>query len=79
VSAFVPLAYWEGEGDDAHIVRSQGLRVILHYHEGRPTMYVNRRSKRNLTEADEYEDDWMMRWNRAVLEQIRGSRPEQGA
>lgn len=71
-SAIVPLAYWSGEGPDAHIVRSQGLRVVLHYSpEGNPTMYVDRPPRRVPTKADEYEDDLMMFWNRAMLAQIR--------
>ena len=71
MSAIVPMSYWEGEGADAHVVRSQGLRVVLFYStDGKPTMYVDRKPHKKPTEADEYEDDLMMRWHRAVLKQI---------
>lgn len=71
-TAIVPMNYWNGEGVDAHIVHAQGVRVLLFYtREGNPTMVVDRPPRRKPTEADEYEDDLMMRWNRAVLDQIR--------
>jgi hypothetical protein len=72
-SAIVPLSYWVGEGDDARIVRAQGVRVVLYItHDGHPSMHVDRPPKRKLTEADEYEDELMDRWNRAVLAEFKG-------
>ena len=71
-SPIVTLSYWSGEGDDARIVRTQGLRVVLHYTpEGRPAMYVDRPEGTRPSEVTEYEDDLMMLWNRAVLEQVK--------
>ena len=73
MSAIVPMKYWDGEGPDAHVVRSQGLRVVLFYTpEGSPTMVVDRIGKKP-TAADVHEDELMMRWNRAVLAQIRSA------
>ena len=73
-SAIVSMKYWSGEGADAHIVRTQGLRVVLFYGpNGKPAMMVDRPPSRKPTEADEYEDDLMMRWNRAVRDQIQPS------
>ena len=66
-SPVVPMQYWSGEGADAHIVRTQGVRVVLFYTpEGHPTMVVDRPSRRRPAADDEYADDLMMRWFRAI-------------
>lgn len=74
MSAIVPMSYWEGEGKDAHVVRSQGLRVVLFYHEdGHPAMVVDRKPNQKPGPSDEHEDELMMRWNRTVHAQIRSA------
>lgn len=79
MSAIVPMKYWDGEGADAHVVRTHGVRVVLFYTpEGNPAMVVDRPEGWKPDEASEYEDDLMMLWNRAVLEQVRPQR-EDGA
>mgnify|MGYP001564492833 FL=1 len=71
-SPVVPIAHWVGEGADAHIVRTSGLRVVLFYtSEGLPSMYVDRPEGQAPSDVTEYEDDLMMLWNRAVLDQVR--------
>ena len=78
--ALVSLAYWSGDGEGAHIVRSHGVRVVLFYTpDGHPTMHVDRRDGTKPSEATEYEDDMMMRWNQAVYDQVRGKRAQGGS
>ena len=69
-SPVVRLAEWVVDGDEAHIVRSLGVRVILHYSpEGNPTMHVEEAPG---TPPDEEvrADKMMWEWNRAVLKQV---------
>lgn len=73
-SPIVPVKYWSDAAAGAQVIRTQGLRVVLFYTtDGHPTMYVDRDEGAPPSEATEYEDELMMRWNRAVLEQIKAA------